>query len=184
MAANSVFGKLLSAFASEIDRFDTDVVSAMTNAIPGLSDSTMLLPDWETDLGLPEECMASFYDSQTVAQRRAAVHSKYTLKISSLSEQFFIDLAASLGITITILSEGGIGTPFRTDSIPALGGDGDVTRVGPEILSAASSFRLWSVSRLHHWIVRYPDSHPNSELMICYFEKLKPAHTVMIPAPY
>lgn len=184
MAANSIFGKLLSAFASEIDRFDTDVVTVMTNAIPGLSEEAVLLTDWETDLGLPEACMVSFYDSQTVAQRRSAVHSKYILQISSLSEQFFIDLAASLGITITISEGGGIGTPFRTDAVPALGGDGDITRVGPNSVSASSSFRLWSVARIHHWIVRYPDSHPNSDIMLCYFEKLKPAHTVVVPAPY
>lgn len=184
MAANSVFGKVLSAFASELDRFDTAAVEVMTNAVPGLSEDTMLLPDWQTELGLPEDCMLSYWDTLTEAQRRDAAHSKYTLKISSLSEQFFIDLAASLGIGITITTGGGAGTPFRSDAPPALGGDGNVTRVGPTTPVTDPSRRLWSVARLHTWIVSYPDSHPNAAVMMCYFEKLKPAHTVIVWAPF
>lgn len=168
----SNFAKLLSAFAGELDRLDDDIQTVLNNAVPGLSG--VLLPDWERELALPEDCIAD-PDSLTATQRRNAAHAKYTANYAGLSEQFFIDLAASYGSTITISLGGGVGTPFRTGGPSSP----DVTRVGPTTPADDPDRRLWSVTRLHVWIVNIASSDSNVDLLRCVFGKLKPAHTVV-----
>ena len=144
--ANSVFGKLLSCFAAELNRWDDHLLTLIRNGIPGLSDLAELLPDWELDLGLPEKC---FPLGTTEETRRLAANSKYTTKYTGLSEQFFIDLAASYGASITITTGGGAGVPFRANG-PV---DIDETRVGPTTPASDPGRRVWSASQLHVWIV-------------------------------
>jgi len=62
-----------------------------------------LLPDWERNWGLPDPCVK---EPTTVGERRLALLQRMTM-IGAQSRQFFIDLAASLGYTITI-------TEYRT----------------------------------------------------------------------
>lgn len=57
-----------------------------------------MLPDWERNWGLPEKCIAS---PQTIAARQLALVHKMTL-IGGQSREYFIELAASIGYTITI----------------------------------------------------------------------------------
>jgi uncharacterized protein YmfQ (DUF2313 family) len=57
-----------------------------------------LLPDWERAWGLPDPCVKA---PQGVEARRNALVTKMTM-LGGQSRQFFIDLAASLGYTITI----------------------------------------------------------------------------------
>lgn len=170
--ADSYFGKLLSCFAAELNRLDDHLLILIRNGVPGLSDEAELLPDWELDLGLPEEC---FPLGTTEAQRRLAAHSKYTTKYSGLSEQFFIDLAESFGAAITITTGGGAGTPFRVSGAT----EPDVTRVGPTTPPDAPTRRYWSLQQLHVWIVNIAGSEPNLELIQCVFQKMKPAHTLV-----
>lgn len=165
----SVIGRLLSCFAAELNRFDDHVLKLVTNGIPGLSTVDELLPQWEQDLGLPEEC---FPLGSTEQQRRIAAHSKYTTKYTGLSAQFYIDLAASYGAAITITSGGGAGLPFRASGTS----QPDVTRVGPV---AGKTRRVWSTARLHIWIVNIASSEPNLELIICQITRLRPAHTIV-----
>jgi len=178
MASNSTLGLLLSCFAGELKRLETDVVKVLNNAIPGLSEE--LLPEWEEDLGLPEDC---FPPDQTLKERQDAVHAKYTANYAGLTEQFFIDLAYSLGATIAIRYGGEIGTPFRANG-PV---DIEETRVGPFTPASNPAGRVWSVARLSVWIVDIRDDQPNIETIQCLFNKLKPAHTVVefniFPAP-
>src|SRR4029077_1007547 len=62
-----------------------------------------LLPDWERNWGLPDPCYKS---PQTYAERIEALIMRMTM-VGAQSRQFFIDLAASIGYTITI-------TEYRT----------------------------------------------------------------------
>jgi uncharacterized protein YmfQ (DUF2313 family) len=172
MSGNSVFSRLLSCFATELNRLDDHVLSLIRNGIPGLSDEAELLPDWETDLGLPEPC---FPLGLTEIQRRIAAQSKYTTKYTGLSEQFFIDLADSYGAAITITTGGGAGTPFRASGPTQIG----VTRVGPTTPASDPGSRVWSVAQLHIWIINIAGSEPNLDLIICQFERLKPAQTIV-----
>jgi uncharacterized protein YmfQ (DUF2313 family) len=57
-----------------------------------------LLPDWERAWGLPDPCVT---EPQGVAARRTALVTKMTM-LGGQSRQFFINLAAALGYTVTI----------------------------------------------------------------------------------
>lgn len=57
-----------------------------------------LLPDWERAWGLPDPCYA---EPLTLHDRRVALLVRMTL-LGGQSRQFFIDVAAALGYTITI----------------------------------------------------------------------------------
>jgi uncharacterized protein YmfQ (DUF2313 family) len=57
-----------------------------------------LLPDWERAWGLPDPCVQA---PQGIVARRQALLLKMTM-LGAQSRQFFIDVAASLGYTITI----------------------------------------------------------------------------------
>ena len=62
-----------------------------------------LLPDWERNWGLPDPCYAA---PQSIAERQQALVMRMTM-IGGASRQFFIDVAAQIGYTITI-------TEYRT----------------------------------------------------------------------
>lgn len=57
-----------------------------------------LLPDWERNWGLPDPCYTA---PQTIGERQLALIMRMTM-VGSQSRQFFIDVAAMLGYTITI----------------------------------------------------------------------------------
>lgn len=99
ISANTKFGALFSAMASEVYRFQDRWYDLYKESIPGLSEE--LLGDWERVAGLPDSCTIN--DTRTVEERQCAVHSKLFANHSKgLTRQFYIDYAATLGFTITI----------------------------------------------------------------------------------
>jgi uncharacterized protein YmfQ (DUF2313 family) len=62
-----------------------------------------LLPDWERNFGLPDQCYA---EPQTIGQRQLALVMRMTM-LGAQSREFFIGVAAQLGYSITI-------TEYRT----------------------------------------------------------------------
>jgi uncharacterized protein YmfQ (DUF2313 family) len=66
--------------------------------LPPQGDQPGLLPDWERNWGLPDPC----YDAPlTIAERQFALLQRMTI-IGAQSREFFIELAASIGYSITI----------------------------------------------------------------------------------
>lgn len=57
-----------------------------------------LLPEWEQFAGLPDNCLGEL---GTLEQRQQSLHTKLTT-IGGQSRQYYIDLAATLGYSITI----------------------------------------------------------------------------------
>jgi uncharacterized protein YmfQ (DUF2313 family) len=57
-----------------------------------------LLPDWERNWGLPDPCYSS---PQSIAERQFALVQRMTIE-GAQSREFFIEIAASIGYTITI----------------------------------------------------------------------------------
>lgn len=160
------FGKILMAFASELERFQTRVTELINEAIPGLS--RQLLPEWEKDLGLPDTCSKL---AQTEEERAIIAHAKYTGKYSGQSRQFFIDYAEKLGFSITVSDTPG-GAPFRVDK----------SRVDRTPLRGIDGARLGSVGVLQKWLITVTSLSPSVDLryLKCRFEQLKPAHTQII----
>lgn len=88
--------KFLLAVADEICRVDTRANDLIREIDP--KQSIELLEDFERLLDLPDECTG---EATSIAQRRNEVVLKLTSQ-GAINRQFYIDLAAQLGYTITI----------------------------------------------------------------------------------
>lgn len=88
---------LLEGLAQELARVEARALALVAAADP--STTAELLAEWERVAGLPESCMAGV--SLTETQRRQVLITKL-IHNGGASRQFFIDLAATAGYTITI----------------------------------------------------------------------------------
>lgn len=141
---------LWAAIADEAARIYTRLNDLIREAHPLTCDQT--LSDWESELGFPDPCVT---ETLTEDQRRAVVLARLTAS-GGASRQYFIDVAAAIGIAISISEE----RPFE------VGRDG----MGDPIGGAASSF---------NWVVNAPASTSAAlaEIMECTFIKIKPSRT-------
>jgi len=90
------FTALLTALVEEFSRIDGRVEDIINETDPRTTYE--LLPEWENFAGLPNTCITV---NQTLQQRREALRAQL-INDNGQSMQFFIELAASLGYTITI----------------------------------------------------------------------------------
>jgi uncharacterized protein YmfQ (DUF2313 family) len=167
-----ILGKILMTFAVEMERFQDRVRALIREAVPGLSSE--LLPEWEQDVGLPDECSPL---AQNIEERAQVVHAKFTGNYYGQSKQFFIDYANSLGATIRIKEYSGIGSSFRVN----------VNRVDrmPGIESPTERIfgsRLWSSGSVYKWIIYIDDVFGNvtEDQIKCRIRQVVPAHTELI----
>ncbi|MBX3588803.1 MAG: DUF2313 domain-containing protein [Ramlibacter sp.] len=135
---------LAAAALADAEQF---VGSIFIEQDPAKADVT--LGDWERVLGLPDCCSPA---SQTVQERVAAVVERWTLK-GGLSLTYFVELAARMGVTITIDELGNY--TWRMNG-PLL--DLEVFRAGAA--RAGDRLRTWGSGELE-----------------CRMDRLKPAHT-------
>lgn len=162
---DTLFTKLLTALAEEFARVEARTEQLINETDP----RTMyeMLFDWETWLGLPDRCSI---EAETLQQRRQAVLDLLT-STGGQSRQYFIDLAAKLGYTITI------------------------TEFFPHTVSSPVNYPLYGSEWLYIWQVnalnqgeeiRYmtvmsgvnePLSTRDSNILECAINRLKPAHT-------
>ena len=91
-------GLLLSCFASELARIESDAWDVLNGTDPGVTTNSYLI-DWERNLGLPDDCAGV---SPTLEERQINAHSKLYGGYVTTTLQAYIDYAASLGYTITI----------------------------------------------------------------------------------
>lgn len=103
--AGSLFGRLLSCFAGELERANADFTQAYNERVPGLSYA--LLGDWENELGLPDACTPEGTE-QTIEERRETAHLKYYGEYEASTVQYLTNLGNSLGFDISI-TEGDAG---------------------------------------------------------------------------
>ncbi|WP_168401087.1 YmfQ family protein [Erwinia amylovora] len=94
---DSVHSRTLRALARSFQSTDSAAELLLTGSFPPTA--TTMLPEWESSLGLPDDCAISEIDS--IAKRQAAVVSKLT-STGGLSPGYFVQMAAALGYTITI----------------------------------------------------------------------------------
>lgn len=160
-----VFGKLLYAFAAELATFEAKVVQLMNESTPGLA--VDLLPEWELDLGLPDECSNSI---QTLVERQTAAHAKHVANYSGPSNQFWIDYAANLGMTITITEYFATTSVFRVDQ----------DRVDRTPLGGVDGARLTSLRNRFRFTVNIlVKSTVSVAYLECRFNQLKHSHTLI-----
>lgn len=94
------------ALGRSFERSDTDAQRLLVGAFPGTA--TTMLSEWESTLGLPDDC--SIGEVFGTSDRQRAVVSKL-ISTGGLNRGYYINIAAALGYTITI-------TQFR----PAMAG--------------------------------------------------------------
>lgn len=144
-----------------------------------------ILVDWERAWGLPEKCLA---EPQSIAERHAALITKMTL-LGGQSRQWFIDLAKSIGYTITITEY----APFVT----GISRCGDTTEFNPDtptlnrwMLGPPENRFYWTVHVETKKIVwfRCAGSQCGDRLLTiglatdleCLLRRYKPAHTEIV----
>jgi uncharacterized protein YmfQ (DUF2313 family) len=146
-----------------------------------------LLPEWERAWGLPDSCISN--PPTALFERRQNLLTKMTL-LGAQSRQSFIDLAASLGYTITITEF----SPYMT----GVSRCGDTRGLDPAdlqhyywTLGPPENRFYWTI---HVSTLKYTHFHCNSsqcgvdrllafELatdLECIFNRRKPAHTLII----
>jgi uncharacterized protein YmfQ (DUF2313 family) len=164
--ADAALTQLLAAWADELARVDGRAADLIEEADPRTT--AELLADWERVAGLPDACVAALAGTQTTAQRRAVLVAKLTT-IGGQSAAYFIDLAASLGYTITV-------TEFDLH---------DVEDNVEHPLTAAPWQYAWQVNAAQDTIgtftvidtVEDPLAWWGNDLLECVINRLKPAHT-------
>ncbi len=158
--------QLLAGMAVELSRLDARGDDLINEALP---DTTLeLLDRWEAVAGLPGECTGPL---ETIEQRRAALVMRLAT-VGAQSRQYFIDLAASLGYSVTITEF----SPFQVGSSAGdelTGGDWlHAWRVNaPETTVRAFIAGASAGEALQTW---------GNALLECAISRVKPAHTVLI----
>ncbi len=165
---DAVLTKVLDALAQELARVDASAESLVDEADP--RSTAQLLADWERVTGLPDGCVTA---TQTTAERRDSLVQKIA-NLGGQSRQFFIDLAARLGYTITI-------TEFRPFQVGenAVGDalNGDPWIFAWQVNAPAGVIREFKVGES---AVGDPLRSWGDALLECVIERLKPAHTHVI----
>ncbi|WP_126456740.1 YmfQ family protein [Sulfuriflexus mobilis] len=90
------FSELLAVSAAELARIEARAEDLLDEADPRTTYE--LLPEHEKEAGLPDTCTTQ---ADTLQERRDALVAKLT-SVGGQSRQYFIDIAAALGYTITI----------------------------------------------------------------------------------
>ena len=160
----SILARLLGGFSAEFERLESRAGDLLLEADP--RSTTDLLAQWEAVAGLPDPCHGL---GITLEARRAELTAKITLQ-GSMSRQFYIDVAASLGFVVVSLDE-------FSPSNPGPGGLGFsgtdwwfVWRLNIDDTGGISYFTCTSGcdEPLATW---------GDDVIECVIDRIKPAHT-------
>ncbi|HIG8794094.1 TPA: YmfQ family protein [Raoultella terrigena] len=94
---DTVQAAVLMSLAASFQRSDNDGLGILSGAFP--QTATIMLPEWEKALGLPDDC--SIGEVDTIAKRQNAIVSKF-ISTGGQSKSYFIGIAKALGYNITI----------------------------------------------------------------------------------
>lgn len=161
----SLLSEILDAFAEEYSLVDQRIEDLLDEADPRTT--LELLSDWERVAGLPDTCTGPL---SSVAARRDALVARLT-QLGGQSRQYFIDLAAALGYTITI-------TEFRPYTVGS--------QVNDPLCSEEWRF-VWQVNAAQDTVRKFRVTSGVDEalaswgntLLECAISRLKPAHTIV-----
>jgi uncharacterized protein YmfQ (DUF2313 family) len=149
-ALEAVLTLLLWALAEEFARVDGRAGTLRRQIDPRTADE--LLPEWEDLLGLPDTCTGEL---GTMQQRQEAAYAKL-IATGGAGRQYFIDVAATLGYTITI-------TDLVTPHVWQVNAGATTINDFTAGSLAGEQLRTWG-----------------NELLECAIEGRKPAHTRVI----
>lgn len=148
---SSVLGRLALALALTASRLHARGNDALAETFPASTGE--LLSEWESSLGLPDDCDPS---PGSVDLRRARAVSRFAAR-GGQSVPYLIGVAAQLGYTITI-TEG----PAATEAFTVNAGASTVTYARAGSASAGDPLASWGNDSLE-----------------CAINRVKPAHTTV-----
>jgi uncharacterized protein YmfQ (DUF2313 family) len=164
---------LLQAFADVLAPVDAAMNTLYDEADPRTT--LALLPDWERVTALPDAVVGTAY--QSLLERHAWLETRLT-SIGGQSEEYFIELAASLGVTITI-------TKFQ----PWGCGLGQTGRDQDQIGSDDSIWLCWQVNMPAPPVYLFqtglsmcgePLGYAQTGVIEALFARYKPAHSTLV----
>lgn len=167
--------KLFSACAEGLARVHALAAHLLEELTP--SQVVDSLDDWETELGLPEECVTS--PASDAASRRREIFRKVN-SLGGSSPAYFEELGSLLGFTVRVEEYFDTAAPFKVGT----------STVGQALTSGPWLF-AWKV------VVKVPEGSIQSftvgngragdplrwwglEELECFVERLKPAHTIVV----
>lgn len=153
---DGVLIELLTGEAVELARIDARVDDLLIER--DTRTTTELIAEHEADFSLPDECLKSI--TMTLTERRTRLTTKLR-ELGSLHKQYYINLAATLGYTITI-------DEFK----PAWCG----LAVANDPCGDQNNLFYWLVNVHYNFVEPFID-YPDLE---CILNKLRPAHTVAL----
>ncbi len=160
--------KLMLGFGDEFARVGRRAEDLLLEMIP--TTTIQLLSEWEKTAGLPDLCVPG---GQTLQERRSALLARL-VTTGGQSREFFISLAHYLGFSITITEF----LPFRVGR----------SSIGDH-LSDETWRHIWRVNAPAETIILFrvnlstvgePLRKWGNELLECVFNRIKPAHTVLL----
>lgn len=162
--------RVLHADADELARVYGRAEDLLAEAHAATIDES--LDEWENELGLPGDCIT---DEQTNDQRMAAIAAKLRA-VGGQSRQYYIDVAAGLGVVITIAEQ----QPFYV----GLHGCGDaVGEIDWKFVWIVTAPPEGSIEYLTCDVAVAGDplaSGGGSPLLECTLQGLKPAQTILL----
>lgn len=150
---------LLEGIGAELARVYNRICDLLEESDPRTASET--LDQWEITWGLPDPCVAT--PPTTDADRREALTAK-VIETGGQNAAYYIEVAAALGITITI-TEGFSDSPlFRAG----------VSRAGHSLGDFAEGPFTWTV---HGPAATTAGKRDQLE---CTFDRIRPAHTIVL----
>lgn len=159
---DSTFKKVLEAFAEEAARVHENKDIMLSESIPSQATEDLLLSDWENAALLQEEKPAA---GDTELQRQQRVSAKVTSVYAGPNKQFWIDLAAKMGMTVDV---------YDTSEIADLSA---VARIDEAVVE---DDRISDESDAFHWEIEiFADPQNQETNFTALVNRLKPAHTIV-----
>lgn len=167
-SSNSNISKLIKSLAIEFNRIQKRIDQMFIERDPRKANE--LLVDWETALGLPDECTNL---AGTVQERRAQVVQKLT-NVGGSSFEYFESVAESLGFNVTVsdFQRFQAGKSVAGDALTNADWDFWFQVTAPTSLTTV--FKA-GIGKAGDKLVTL-----GNETLECTFEKLKPAHTEVL----
>lgn len=166
--AGSNLYKVLLAAADELARVFQRAEDLLDEAHPPTVDE--LLAEWEEEFGLPEVCSSG---DLTLADRRLLLAAKLA-QLGGQDRQYFIDVAAKMGLTITIEEP----QPFYVGVWGCTDPVGEIAWKFTWIVHAPPAGEAFF--EVATGTVGEPLVSRGSENLGCIFTKIKPAHTEVV----
>ncbi len=176
-------GSLLMKFVAGCAQIFGDVDSRASDLLERESDPRLtieLLPDWERNFGLPDDCLA---EPVSIGDRQQALTQRMTLQ-GDQSRQFFLDYASAIGQKIQVIEH----SPFMC-GVSQCGDTRGLTDSGqPRWEVGGPNMRFyWTIAPDHPRLTwfRTGQSACGEHLLTigiftdaeCIWNRLKPAHT-------